>query len=240
MNGEHWSTIDWKTLPFEERITHVKKLPPEDEWASGMILGDEWANAWTHGLGFLLSLIGLMMLVVIPLQEGNHWKLLNFAVYGGSLVLVYAASMVYHSLRRPALKKLFRTLDHCAIYVFIAGSYTPFTMLLLEGSWGWLLFGMVWGLAIFGIIFKIFFTHRFKVLSTAIYLFMGWLVVIAAEPLMERIPTSGLYWLIAGGMLYTLGVIFFVMDKRYLYHAIWHVFVMAGSICHYFAVLLYL
>lgn len=240
MERKELSAIDWKALPFEERVAYIKKFHLEEEWAHGIILGDEWANAVTHGLGFLLSLIGLIILVMIPLQDGNHWKLLNFAIYGTTLVLLYAASMLYHSVRRPALRKRFRTLDHCAIYLLIAGSYTPFTMLLLEGSWGWLLFGMVWGLAVLGVIFKIFFTHRFKLLSTVVYLVMGWLVVIAAEPLIERLAYEGLCWLIAGGLSYTVGVIFFALDKRYFYHAIWHLFVMGGSICHYFAILLYL
>ncbi len=230
-----------KSLLFYERTSMpAKELPVEEEWMQGLRLGDEWANSWTHGLGFLLSLIGLAILILVPLQEGNHWKLVNFAVYGGSLVLLYAVSTFYHALRQPQLKKIFRTIDHCAIYFLIAGSYTPFTMLLLEGAWGWTLFGIVWGLACIGIIFKIFFTHRFKILSTIIYLFMGWLVVIAAEPLIERLPYHGLCWLLVGGLFYTIVVIFFALDKRRFFHAIWHLFVMGGSICHYFAILLYL
>ncbi len=143
-------------------------------------------------------------------------------------------------MRRPHLKKLFRTIDHCAIYLLIAGSYTPFTLLVLGGVWGWTLFAIVWTLAAIGMCLKTFFRHRFKILSTSLYLFMGWLVVIAAEPLMARFDPSGLSWLLAGGLSYTVGVIFFVLDKRRFYHAIWHVFVLGGSVCHYLAVLLYL
>jgi hemolysin III len=131
-------------------------------------------------------------------------------------------------------------LDHCAIYLLIAGSYTPFTLLLLKESWGWALFNIVWVLAGVGILFKIFFTHRFKILSTLIYLMMGWMVVVAAEPLMSRLPYEGLCWLIMGGLFYTIGVIFFVLDSRRFFHAIWHLFVMGGSVCHYFAILFYL
>lgn len=222
-----------------EREKHLE-FPENEEWARGMILGDEWANSLTHGIGLLLSVIGLVMLVMIPLQEGDHWKLMNFAVYGGSLVLLYTASTLYHAARRPFLKKLFRTLDHCAIYLLIAGSYTPFTLLLLKESWGWALFNIVWSLAGIGIIFKIFFTYRFKILSTLIYLVMGWMVVVAAEPLMSRLPYEGLFWLIMGGLCYTIGVIFFALDSRRFFHAIWHLFVMGGSACHYFAILFYL
>jgi hemolysin III len=227
-------------LSLEERLTRVKNLSPEEQWAQGLLLGDEWANSLTHGIGLVLSLIGLILLILTPFQEGNHWKLLNFAVYGVSLVLLYAASTLYHAVRRPALKRLLRTVDHCAIYLLIAGSYTPFTMLLLQGVWGWTLFGIIWSLAFLGIIFKIFFIHRFQILSTSIYLLMGWLVVIAAEPFIDRFHYAGLCWVVAGGLCYTFGVIFYAFDKRRFYHAIWHLFVLSGSICHYFAILFYL
>lgn len=224
----------------KKRMADVKKLSGEEEWAQGLLLGDEWANSLTHGIGLILSLIGFIFLLKTPFSEKDHWKLMNFAIYGGSLILLYAASTFYHAVKHPEFKKLFRTVDHCAIYLLIAGSYTPFTMLLLEGVWGWTLFGIVWGLAFLGILFKVFFKHRFKIFSTSLYLFMGWLVVVAIEPLVERFHATGVLWLLAGGLCYTIGVIFYVLDKRRFYHAIWHLFVLAGSVCHYLAVLFYL
>ena len=234
------TSLSFQNLSFEERVLQVKNLSSEDEWFQGILLGDEWANSLTHGLGLVLSFVGLIILMMVPFQDGNHWKLMNFGVYGVSLVLLYAASTLYHALEQPVLKRVFRTVDHCAIYLLIAGTYTPFTMLLLEGYWGWTLFGIVWSLAFLGIIFKIFFKHRFKILSTSIYLLMGWMVIIAAEPLFNSFHYAGLCWLFSGGLCYTVGVIFYVLDKRRFYHAIWHLFVLGGSVCHYFAVLLYL
>lgn len=227
-------------LPFEERMKQVKNLSNEEDWVQGLLLGDEWANSLTHGIGLLLSVIGMFILIMTPMQEGDHWKLINFGVYGLSLVLLYGSSTLYHFSRSPELKKLFRLLDHCAIYLLIAGTYTPFTMLLLEGGWGMTLFSIVWSLAAIGILFKIYFKTRFKFISTSIYLFMGWMVVIAAEPLMARFHYAGLMWIVAGGLFYTCGVIFYVMDKRKFFHAIWHLFVMCGSVCHYLAVFFYL
>ena len=219
---------------------HLKRLKPEDEWARALLLGDEWANALTHGIGLFLSFIGLFFLVYLPLQEAHFWRLLSFGVYGGSLVLLYAASTCYHFSRHPKLKKAFRTFDHCAIYLLIAGSYTPFTLLVLDGVWGWAMFGAVWGLAIIGMILKIFYTHRFRIASTTLYLLMGWMIVIAAEPLAQNFHSVGIAWLVAGGLSYTLGVVFFVMDGRRFFHAIWHLFVMGGSACHFWAIFYYL
>lgn len=233
-------SLPFHDLSYEERLRYVKNLSSEEEWAQGMLLGDEWANSVTHGLGFILSFIGLIFLTLTPFYEGDYWKLLSYGIYSVSLLLLYAASTLYHAVRSPVLKRFLRTVDHCAIYLLIAGSYTPFTMLVLEGVWGWTLFGIVWSLACLGILFKVFFRHRFKVLSTAIYLFMGWLIVIAVEPLSSRLHSGGLYWLMAGGLSYTLGVIFYILDKRRFFHAIWHLFVLNGSVCHYLAVFLYL
>lgn len=232
--------ISYRHLSVNERMARIKNLGWEDEWARALLLGDEWANCLTHSIGLFLSFIGLMLLIQNPFQESDYWRLLNLAIYGGSLIILYAASTCYHAVRGPKLKKIFRTIDHCAIYVLIAGSYTPFTMLLLGGVWGWTLFSVVWSLAALGIFLKLFYMHRFKVLSTSLYLFMGWLVIIAIEPLMERFHSIGLYWLLAGGVCYTLGVIFFVLDKQRFYHAIWHLFVLGGSVCHYLAIFFYI
>ena len=215
-------------------------LEKGEEWAHGLILGDEWANYLTHGLGILLSFIGCFFLILPSLESDNPLKPVCFVIYGLSLVLLYSASTIYHALKHPKLKKIFRTIDHCAIYLLIAGSYTPFTMIPLKGAWGWFLFGTIWGLAALGITFKIFFIHRFKIFSTLVYIAMGWLVLVAIEPLMNSYPYEGILWLVSGGLFYTLGVIFFAMDKNKFYHAIWHLFVMGGSMCHYFAILFYI
>lgn len=232
--------FSYQNLSIDERMEYVKTLKSDEDWAQASIIGDEWANCLTHSIGLILSLIGFIFLIHYPLQENDHWKLLNFSVYGTSLILLYAASSCYHGLPISKLKRLFQTLDHCAIYLLIAGSYTPFTMLVLGETWGWALFSLAWSLAGVGIILKTFFRHRFKIISTALYLLMGWLIVIAAEPLIERLHPVSLNWLIAGGLFYTTGVIFYVLDKRRFFHAIWHLFVLSGSACHYFAILLYL
>lgn len=207
---------------------------------STLWIEDDWANSLTHGFGLLLSLIGFVFLIQIPAIEENSWKFFSFVVYGLSLITLYATSTVYHGLRDEGYKRLFRLLDHCAIYLLIAGSYTPFSLIALQGFLGWALFCTIWLLAGAGIAFKIFFIGKFAKTSTAIYLIMGWLVVIVVEPLISALPSEALYLVAAGGFSYTFGVIFFVLDKRQFFHAIWHLFVMGGSICHYLAIRLYL
>jgi hemolysin III len=214
------------------------KFSPQMEKSPDILVSDEWLNSLTHGLGLLLSIVGLGFLLKAGWSESL--KMICFGIYGSSLILLYAASTIYHALSKPKLKKLFRTIDHCAIYLLIAGSYTPFTVLVLNGSSGWMLFGAVWALACMGILFKAFCGHRFHMLSTAVYLLMGWLIVFAIEPFMNLFPYEGIYWVIGGGLSYTFGVIFYVMDKRRFYHAIWHLFVMGGSVCHYLAIYLYI
>lgn len=217
-----------------------KHISEVEDWAHAWVLGDEWANSLTHGLGLLLSVLGFFFLLYLGITSGDPWKLVSFTIYGSSLVILYFASTVYHLIRNPKLKKTFRIIDHCAIYLLIAGSYTPFTLLPLKGMYGWILFGSVWTLACIGILLKFFYMHRFKKLSTVLYLMMGWLAIFAAEPLINNFHFEGLMWLGAGGLLYTGGVFFFAMDKRKFFHAIWHVFVIGGSVCHYFSILLYM
>ena len=233
------SPLTFHHLPYEERLARVEKLSHEEGWVQGLLLGDEWANSLTHGFGLFLSFIGMFLLLLTPIHEGNHLKIIIFGVYGLTLILLYAASTIYHFVESPRLKQIFRTVDHCAIYLLIAGSYTPFTILLLQGTWGWSLFTTIWILAFLGIIFTVFFRHRFKILSTTIYLIMGWMVLFAAGPLMDSLHHNGFYWLIGGGFCYTAGVLFYVMDKRRFYHAIWHLFVLLGSICHFLAIFFY-
>lgn len=186
-----------------------------------------------------LSVAGLAVLVTLAALRGTVWHIVGCSVYGATLVVLYTASTFYHSLRSPRLKRFFRILDHASIYLLIAGTYTPFTLVNLRGGWGWMLFGLVWGLAALGILFKIFFVDRFPIASTAVYLLMGWLAVIAIKPLLMLVPSGGLLWLLAGGLAYTAGIVFFAWGKMPYNHAVWHVFVLAGSICHYFAVLFY-
>jgi hemolysin III len=202
-------------------------------------LKDEWANSLTHGIGLLGSLVGVYFLIKLCVEREDSWRLINFAIYGCSLVALYTASTLYHYFRDLKLKILFRKLDHCAIYLLIAGSYTPFTLIALQGFWGWTLFITVWILALLGILFKMFFIHRFKFLSTVVYLMMGWLILLAFEPLTTAISIEGLYWLGLGGFFYSFGIIFFILDKIPFFHAIWHLFVIGGSVCHFLAIFLY-
>jgi hemolysin III len=200
---------------------------------------EEIANSITHGIGLLLSLCGLSVLIVLAVLKGTAWHIVSCAVYGVTLVLVYSASTLYHSVPGEASRRIFKVLDHSAIYLLIAGTYTPFLLVTLRGGWGWTLFGMVWGLALLGIFYKIFFLDRFKVVSTAGYVVMGWLVVLALKPLLAVMPAHGMIWLAAGGLAYTGGVVFFAWQRLPYSHTIWHLFVLTGSICHYMAVLLY-
>jgi hemolysin III len=200
---------------------------------------EELANGITHGIGLALSVVGLAILVILSILNGSAWHIAGCTTFGVTLVLLYTASTLYHSLRTPHLKRVLKILDHAAIYLLIAGTYTPFTLVNLRGFWGWTLFGLVWSLSIFGILWKLFHVDRFQIVSTLIYIVMGWIVVIAVKPLLAAVPLSGILWLLAGGLFYTVGVLFFAWKRIPYNHAIWHVFVMAGSICHYFAVLFY-
>lgn len=202
-------------------------------------LKEEIANSITHGIGAVLSIAGLSVLVVLASLHGDAWRVVSFSVFGATLVLLYLASTFYHSFQNPRVKRLFRILDHSAIYLLIAGSYTPFTLVSMRGPWGWSLFGVIWGLALLGIVFKAFFVERFAVLSTIIYIGMGWVMVIAVKPAILAISFYGIIWLLAGGLFYTLGVIFFAWGKLPFNHAIWHLFVLGGSTCHFIAVLYY-
>lgn len=201
--------------------------------------GEEIAHAVTHGLGVLLAIAGLTIIVARAALYGTELHIISAAIFGSTLVLMYAASTLYHSIPIPAAKKVLRAVDHSSIYLLIAGSYTPFTLVTLEGPWGWAVFGLVWTLALAGVIFKIFATGRFEKLSLAIYLAMGWCIVIAIKPLIQSLPTGGLLLLFAGGLAYSGGVAFYIWERLRYHHAIWHVFVLAGSVLHYFAILLF-
>ncbi len=202
-------------------------------------LGEEIANSITHGIGTGLSIAGGIVLVVLAALYGDTWRIVSFSIYAASLVLLYLASTLYHSIRHPRVKQLLRIIDHAAIYILIAGTYTPFLLVSLRGAWGWTLLGVIWGLALMGIVFKTLFIHRFRKLSTMVYIGMGWLCLISLHEMLIRIPAGGLVWLAAGGILYTLGVVFYAWHKLPYHHAVWHLFVLAGSTCHYLAILLY-
>jgi len=202
-------------------------------------LGEEIANSISHGLGFVAALVAFPVLVIGALQHGAG-AVVGASVFGATMSLLYLTSTIYHALPENRAKRLFQILDHGAIYLLIAGTYTPFTLGALRGSMGWTLFGMIWALAIFGVVLKSMGGIRFHRLSTALYLAMGWLVVIAAKPLWLHVPGWGLFWLGAGGVAYTAGVGFYVSSHRTRYaHFIWHLFVLAGTTCHFVAVLNY-
>lgn len=204
----------------------------------GFTLLEELLHSISHGIGAALSLAGGTVLIVLASLTAHvdPWKIAGIGLYGISLVLLYSASTLYHSVRHPRLKRLFQLLDHCAIYLLIAGTYTPFLLVNLRGPTGWTLFAVVWTLALAGIAFKLLWPHRFTVLRVGIYLLMGWLILFAGGELTEKLPTAGLLLLIAGGLSYTLGVIFFAISAIPYNHVIWHLCVLGGSIFHYFAV----
>jgi hemolysin III len=200
---------------------------------------EEIANSLTHGLGALLSLTGLIVLLTLAVLYGNALHILSATVFGGSLVFLYTASTLYHGIRVPRIKELFRLLDHVGIYLLIAGSYTPFTLLTLRGGLGWTLFATVWAMALAGIAYKIFSRRKYPWFSTVYYLLMGWLAVFFLKPIAASLPSEGLMMLIAGGLSYTAGVIFYAWKRLPFNHAIWHLFVLAGSALHFMTVALY-
>ncbi len=197
---------------------------------------EELASALTHGLGATAALAGGAVLVTLAALHGDAWQLGAAIVFGIALLLLYLASTLYHSIHHPLVKGRLKVFDHCAIYVLIAGTYTPFTLIGLRGPVGWWLFATIWSLALAGVVFKLFYTGRFKKLSTLIYVAMGWLILVAAKPLFAALDTWTLGWLIAGGVAYTLGTVFYHRPAMRYSHAIWHLFVIAGSVCHYVAV----
>jgi len=201
-------------------------------------LGEEIANSVTHGVGALASVVALPLLVMAAVPRGIQSMAGNF-VFGLSLVLLYISSTIYHSLARNRAKRVLRIIDHSAIYVLIAGTYTPFTLGVLRGTWGWTLFGVVWSLAVLGVVLTASLGVRFPRLSTFVYIGMGWLIVVAVKPLMTHVPPAGLAWLVAGGLAYTGGTVFYGWRRLPYQHTVWHLFVLTGSVCHYMAVLRY-
>jgi hemolysin III len=200
-------------------------------------LREEIANAVTHGLGVLLAVGGGAVLITLAALYATGWHILGASVFVGSLVLLYTASTLYHAIPFERARRRLQTFDHCAIYVLIAGTYTPFLITDLRGPLGWSLLATIWVLAIGGVVFKLFFTGRWRGLSTAFYIGMGWLAAVAFQPMREALPGAALAWIVAGGVAYTAGTVFYLSQRRYA-HAVWHGFVLAGSVCHFAAVLL--
>ncbi|MDR1011403.1 MAG: hemolysin III family protein [Opitutaceae bacterium] len=198
---------------------------------------EELANVITGGLGLVLSVAGLGVLVTLAAVYADAWAVAASSVYGATLILGHAASTVYHAAKNPLRKQVLRKIDHAAIFTLIAGTYTPFMLVNLRGPWGWTFFGIVWGLALAGIMMKFRFTGRYVKLSTAIYIAMGWLIVIAAKPMIAEVPATSLWLLLAGGLCYTGGALFYMQKKLRFHHAIWHGFILAGGITHYLAIL---
>jgi hemolysin III len=201
--------------------------------------GEEIANSLTHGVGLLLTIVGLVVMLVAATARGDTRVIVACAVYGITLILLYLASTLYHALALTRARDVFRRLDHAAIYLLIAGTYTPFTLVLLRGPWGWSLFGISWGLAALGITAKAVLGPRWPIVSTTVYILMGWLGVVAVGPMLRHVPVGGLAWLLAGGLLYTGGVAFYAWERVRYAHAVWHLCVLGGSACHYVAVMGY-
>jgi len=199
--------------------------------------GEELAHSIIHGVGIVLAIVGLSVLVALAAMRGHAIHVTACAIYGTTLILLYVASTLYHSIPLPGAKRVLRVLDHCAIYLLIAGTYTPFALISLRGAWGWGLFGAVWGLALAGVIFKSVATGKARILSMVLYLALGWCVIWVLVPLSRVVPVRGLELLFAGGLAYTLGVVFYAWKRLPYNHAIWHVFVLAGSVLHFFAIL---
>jgi len=200
-------------------------------------LGEEIANSITHGTGVALSIAALVILVVFAAKRSDAFKVVSFSIYGATMIILYLASTLYHAFPQPNVKRFFRILDHSSIFLLIAGTYTPVMIGTIRGGWGWTFFGIIWALAIIGINLKIFAMGKLKVLSTIIFIFMGWMVVIAVNPIKQATNHAFLMWMLIGGLAYTLGVVFYAWKKLPYHHSIWHLFVLGGSICHFFGML---
>ena len=200
---------------------------------------EEKINIISHAIGFILSIVALVLLVTHANLHGDVWHIVSFSIFGASLIVLYAASTFYHNAKKPELRNRLKIIDHAAIYVLIAGSYTPFTLVSLNGTIGWVIFGTSWGLALTGIILKLFFTGKYNLISTLMYVFLGWVIIFAIKPLINNLPLEGLFWLFAGGMAYTIGAILYSIKKIKFNHAIFHVFVLMGSFSHFVSVFFY-
>jgi hemolysin III len=229
-----------RRVPIRATPLRQPLKPPQVAGAEHVYsISEELAHAITHGLGAVLAVVGLTVLVARATLYGNHWHIVAASIFGATLVLMYTASTLYHSIPLPGPKRVLRVIDHSLIYFLIAGTYTPFTLVTLHGPWGWGLFAFTWGLALAGVVFKIYATGRYEAVSLAIYLLMGWCAIVAIKPLLQALEPSALALLLAGGLTYTGGVVFYTWHRLRYHHAVWHLFVLAGSVLHFFAILLY-
>ncbi|WP_320824095.1 PAQR family membrane homeostasis protein TrhA [Reinekea sp.] len=200
---------------------------------------EEWANSLTHGIGSVLAITGLVVLLIVTIPTSDPWQVVSASIYGTTLVFMFLASTLYHSIQPPAIRQILRQVDHLAILYLIAGSYTPFTLISLRGAWGWSLFGVVWGLTLVGTVLQLSPARKVKALMVTLYLLMGWAVLFAIKPLIANMAPGGLMLLFSGGLAYSVGIVFYINKRIPFNHAIWHLFVLAGAILHYFAILFY-
>jgi len=203
-------------------------------------VGEEIANSVSHGIGAALSIVAFVLLVVFASKYGDVWRITSFSIYGATLFFLYLASTLYHSFTNRRVKHFFKILDHSSIYLLIAGTYTPVTLVSMRGPWGWIIFALVWAMAMGGIIVKIFLIGKYKIVSVLLYVAMGWIIVIAFKPMLQMVPKGMIVWLFIGGVCYTLGLIFYACKKVPYFHFIWHLFVLGGSISHFLGILFYL
>lgn len=199
-------------------------------------VGEEIINSITHGIGALLSIAAMVILIMVASRNGDIWHLVSFSIYGSSLILLYLSSTLYHSFTNPKIKSLFARFDHISIFLLIAGTYTPILLTSIRGVWGWSLFGIIWAMAIIGAVIRSIYLHRFRKLMVAVYLVMGWMAVVAAKQIYQSLPATSLIFLVLGGVAYSIGVIFYMWRSLKYAHGIWHIFVLAGSILHFFAI----
>jgi hemolysin III len=230
-------------LPSKSTIFFLQGLPMtlvKDKQTPLQSLGEEIANSVTHAIGVILSIIGMVVLLRTSMARGTVWHTVSCSLYGAFLSFLYLSSTLYHAIFHERAKRVFRKLDHISIYLLIFGTYIPLTLVVLNGPLGWTIFGLECGLCVLGILFKIIYGHRFELLSLIFYLLMGWIGVFAVKPILDAISFQGLFWMLLGGLFYSLGVFFYTGSEKYPYfHAIWHVFVLLGSACHFFLILQY-
>ncbi len=227
--GQSVETRFFAVLKKMKNIKTIKYYSPEEEKI----------NIISHAIGFVLSIIALVFLVTYAVLYGNVWHIVSFSIFGASLIILYAASVLYHIAKEPGIRNRLKIIDHASIYVLIAGTYTPFALVTLNGTTGWIMFGISWGLALTGIILKLFFAGEYNLISTIMYVLMGWIIIFAIKPLIDNLPLDGLLWLFAGGISYTIGAILYSIKKIKFNHAIFHIFVLIGSFCHFTAVFFY-